>query len=507
MFLVFLHNTSQTAMENPYKMSKIEPNPTTTPAVSTVPENNKSNRAPNGLMQKVEEAGIRFVDLQFTDIFGSIKSVTIPASQLPSAIENGVWFDGSAIEGLARVAEHDMYLVPDAATFAIVPWSPPEERTARLICWVYTPRGERFMGDPRNALDRVLKEAGNLGYQYNTGTELEFFLLTGDYANLQPVQHDRASYFDHSTDSGSNLRRQVARTLEMMNVEFESFHHEIAPGQHEIDLEVGPALRTADNVMTAKYVIKALAQRNGMRATFMPKPLPNAAGSGMHTHQSLTYQSDSKNRAANGLAKVVPSTAQPGENVFTSLNEQYNLSTMARHFIAGQLEHAKAMTLLLAPTINSYKRLVAGYEAPVYISWARFNRSALVRVPHSGPGTNQRYAARLELRCPDPSCNPYLAFAVMLKAGLDGIKRRLPLPEPIEESIFQFDATELRRRAIEMLPSTLREAIDELRKDDVIQEALGEVIYENLLEAKHQEWSDYRRHVSPWEVERYLDIS
>jgi glutamine synthetase len=203
----------------------------------------------------------------------------------------------------------------------------------------------------------------------------------------------------------------------------------------------------------------------------------------------------------------VPSTALPGENVFSSLSEQYNLSAVARHFIAGQLEHAKAMTLILAPLVNSYKRLVAGYEAPVYISWARFNRSALIRVPHSGPGTNQRYAARLELRCPDPACNPYLAFAVMLKAGLDGIKRRLPLPEPIEESIFQFDATELRRRSIEMLPSTLREAIDELRKDEVIQEALGEVIYENLVEAKMEEWGEYRRHVSPWEVERYLDIS
>jgi glutamine synthetase len=471
----------------------------------------KSNSgSSNELMARVEEAQLRYVDLQFTDIFGVIKSVTIPVKQLPGALENGVWFDGSAIEGFARIAEQDMYLVPDPSTFAVIPWTSPEERTARLICWVYTPRGERFTGDPRHALDQVLKEALNLGYQYHTGPELEFFLFKNELNGLgvQPIENDRAGYFDHSNDGASLLRRRAANALEAMGVGFESFHHEVAPGQHEIDLEVGPALRTADNIMTTKYVLKALAQQHGMKATFMPKPVYGVPGSGMHTHQSLTFTSDNRGGGArNGLGKVVPSTAQPGENVFSSLNEQYNLSTVARHFIAGQLEHAKAMTIVLAPIINSYKRLVAGYEAPVYISWARFNRGALIRVPHSGPGTSQRHAARLELRCPDPACNPYLAFAVMLKAGLDGIKRRLALPEPVEESIFQLDTTELRRRAIETLPSTLREAIDELRKDEVIQEALGEIIYENYLEAKLEEWNDYRRHVSPWEVERYLDLS
>jgi glutamine synthetase len=468
-----------------------------------------ANGAGSDLPARAEEAQVRYIDLQFTDIFGVIKSVTIPIKQLPGALENGVWFDGSAIEGFARVAEHDMYLVPDPSTFSVIPWTGGSEKTARLICWVYTPRGERFSGDPRHALDRVLKEALNLGYQYNAGPELEFFLfknLPGGIST-QPVENDQASYFDHSTDNASLLKREAASALEAMGVGFESFHHEIAPGQHEIDLDVGPALHTADNVMTAKYVLKALAQQHGMRATFMPKPVFGVPGSGMHTHQSLTYSADGRTGGRNGLGKMVPSTALPGENVFSSLNEQYNLSSVARHFIAGQLEHAKAMTIILAPIINSYKRLVAGYEAPVYISWARFNRGALIRVPHSGPGTNQRYAARLELRCPDPACNPYLAFAVMLKAGLDGIKRRLTLPEPVEESIFQFDASELRRRSIETLPSTLREAIDELHKDEVIQEALGEVIYENFIEAKMEEWSEYRRHVSPWEVERYLDIS
>ncbi|HEX2911548.1 MAG TPA: glutamine synthetase family protein [Chloroflexia bacterium] len=471
-------------------------------------KNPTSKRVPD-LIARVEEESVRFIDLQFTDIFGGIKSVTIPAKQLPSAMENGVWFDGSAIEGFARVAENDMYLVPDPSTFTVVPWTEGEDKTARVICWVYTPRGERFTGDPRYALDRVLKEAAGLGYQYNAGPELEFFLFNNNHplSALALAEDDRSSYFDHSSDSATMIKRQAARALESMGVEFESFHHEVAPGQHEIDLEVGPALLTADNVMTAKYVLRAIAKQNGMKATFMPKPLFGVPGSGMHTHQSLTFSGDSKSGIRNGQEKMVPSTSAPGENAFTSMSDQYNLSAMARHFIAGQLYHAKAMTIILAPIINSYKRLVAGYEAPVYISWARVNRGALIRVPHSGPGTNQRYAARLELRCPDPSCNPYLAFAVMLKAGLDGIKRKLPLPEPIEESIFQFDATELRRRSIETLPSTMREAIDELNKDDVIQEALGDVIYENFVEAKLEEWSEYRRHVSPWEVERYLDNS
>jgi glutamine synthetase len=454
------------------------------------------------LVQRAQEFAVRFIDLQFTDIMGAVKSVTISISQLESALENGVWFDGSAIEGFARVAENDMYLVPDISTFAVLPWTRDEAKTARLICWVYTPRGERFLGDPRHALDRVLKEAANLGYLYNTGPELEFYLFRqGADGSLLPVENDRASYFDHSTDFASTVKRQAALALEEMGIPYESFHHEISPGQHEIDLSVSSALKTADAVVTAKNVLKALAQQNNLLATFMPKPMESLAGSGMHTHQSLTLNGENPPRPA--IARMIPSA--PGDNVFSGLTEQYGLSAIARHFIAGQLHHAKAMTVVLAPTINSYKRLVAGYEAPVHITWARVNRGALIRVPHSGPGPSHRYAARLELRCPDPSCNPYLAFAVMLKAGLDGIKRRLPLPEPIEESIYQFDATELRRRNIETLPGTLREAVDELRKDEVIQEALGDSVYENFLEAKTEEWAEFRRHISPWELTRYLD--
>ncbi len=467
--------------------------------------------ASDDLLRRVEEAQVRFVDLQFTDIFGVVKSVTIPASQLENVLENGAWFDGSAIEGFTRVAEHDMYLVPDPTTFAVIPWTSPRDRTARLICWIYTPRGERFNGDPRHALDRVLKEAAQLGYQYNVGPELEFFLFKSSSGGvIQPLDSDQASYFDHSSDQASAVKREAALMLEQMGVKFESFHHEIAPGQHEVDLEVGPALRVADNVVTSKHAIKAIAQQNGLKATFMPKPRFGIPGSGMHTHQSLTFLGNAQEKnplLRNGANKLIPSSGVLTDNAFAGLSEQYGLSTTARHFIAGQLYHAKAMTIILAPIINSYKRLVAGYEAPVYISWARVNRGALLRVPHSGPGPNHRYAARLELRCPDAACNPYLAFAVMLKAGLDGIKRRLPLPEPVEESVFQLDSTELRRRNIETLPSTLREAIDELGRDEVIQEALGEVIYENFSEAKLEEWNEYRRHVSPWEVERYLDNS
>jgi len=457
------------------------------------------------VVAQAREAGVRFIDLQFTDIFGAVKNVTIPFNQLKTALEDGVWFDGSAIEGFARVAEQDMYLVPDTSTFNIVPWSDKDNRTARLICWVYTPRGERFPGDPRHVLDKLIKEAASLGYLYNTGPELEFFLFKNELKDGFPqyVENDHASYFDNSTDFASQVKLKAAQALSDLGVDFESFHHEVAPNQHEIDLTLGAALRTADNVITTKYAIKALSRQNGLRATFMPKPLFGIPGNGMHTHQSLSFLNEQNGK--NGTGKVVPTANN--DNVFTGMAEQYGLSTVARHFIAGQLYHAKAMTIILAPIINSYKRLVAGYEAPVYISWARVNRGALIRVPHSGPGPSHKYAARLELRCPDPACNPYLAFAVMLKAGLDGIKRRLPLAEPVEESIFQFDATELRRRNIETLPSTLREAVDELRKDEVIQEALGDHIYENFIEAKMEEWADYRRHISPWEVQRYLDIS
>ena len=436
------------------------------------------------LVDEARRAGVRHVNLQFTDITGIAKSVTIPLGLLRDADQHGKWFDGSAIEGFARTAESDMYLLPDLDTFAILPWEAGEDRTARVFCWVYNPNGELFPGDPRAVLWRALEEARALGYQYCVGPELEFFLFNRSNGAISPLPHDHASYFDYSADQAAHVRREMVNALQQLGVAVESAHHEVAAGQHEIDLTYADALRTADNVVTVKYTLKAIAQLHDLYATFLPKPLYGTSGSGMHCHQSLA-----------DLA---------GRNLFADPLDEYGLSEIARSFIAGQLAHARGMCAVLSPLVNSYKRLVAGYEAPVYISWARVNRSALVRVPKVSPGRLE--ATRIELRCPDPSCNPYLAFAVMLKAGLDGIRRGLPLPEPIEENLYQFDEAELRRRNIGLLPSTLGEALEALQNDSVIQEALGDHILERFLEAKRLEWNEFRTYVTQWEIDRYLEV-
>ncbi|MBI3980305.1 MAG: type I glutamate--ammonia ligase [Chloroflexi bacterium] len=436
--------------------------------------------------ERIEQEGIRFIILQFTDVLGLVKSVSIPVHQFGDAVRHGKWFDGSSIEGFARIAESDMFLRPDLDTFALIPWSREEAPTARVICWVHSPTGEIFPGDPRAVLNAAVQEARQLGYVFNTGPELEFFLFNlDDRGQPAPLPHDRGSYFDYSTDQAAHVRNDMVEALQKMGIRVETSHHEVAVGQHEIDFEYADALRTADNTVTFKYTLKAVAQRHGLHATFMPKPIFGIAGSGMHTHQSLA-------------------SVESGDNLFADPGAPYGLSDLAKHFIAGQLHHARAMSAVLAPTVNSYKRLVPGFEAPVYVSWARVNRSALIRVPRISPG--QPKATRIELRCPDPACSPYLAFAVMLKCGLDGIKRRLPIPEPIEENLYNFDDRELERRAIAVLPGTLKEALDELRKDTVVQEALGEHIYDRFMEAKIQEWDDYRRYVSPWEIERFLEV-
>ncbi|MFN8535778.1 MAG: glutamine synthetase family protein [Dehalococcoidia bacterium] len=436
------------------------------------------------LTARAQDAGVRFVNLQFIDITGIAKSLTIPAGLLGEAVEHGKWFDGSAIEGFARTAESDMYLLPDLDTFAVLPWEQGEDATARVLCWVHNPNGERFDGDPRATLRRALDEAQAMGFQYQVGPELEFFLLNRQGGSIGPLPHDRASYFDYSADQAAHVRRQMVNALQAMGVEVESAHHEVAAGQHEIDLSYADALRTADNVVTVKYALKAVAQAHDLYATFLPKPIYGINGSGMHCHQSLSDVD--------------------GRNVFADPLDEYGLSEIARSFIAGQLEHARGMCAVLSPLVNSYKRLVAGYEAPVYISWARVNRSALIRVPKVSPGRVD--STRLELRCPDPACNPYLAFAVMLKAGLDGIRRGLTLPDPVEENIYQFDEAELRRRNIGILPSTLGEALDALQDDLVIQEALGDHILERFLEAKRLEWDSFRSYVSQWELDRYLEV-
>jgi glutamine synthetase len=436
------------------------------------------------LLRRAEEQRVAFVNLQFTDILGMVKNVTIPIQELPDALDHGVWFDGSSIEGFARIVESDMYLVPDPSTYALVPWDQHEGlATARLICNIYTPDGKPFAGDPRHVLAAVTRQAGEMGFAFNVAPEIEFFLFKTDAeGRTLPLPHDHAGYFDVSTDLATLIRRQMVRALQTLDITVEAAHHEVAAGQHEIDLRYAEALRAADQTVTTRVALKAIAQLNGLHATFMPKPIAEVNGSGMHVHQSLV--------------DIVT-----GRNAFADPNDPYGLSATARHFIAGLLAHARGMCIILAPLVNSYKRLVPGFEAPVYISWGRTNRSALVRVPRITAGREQ--STRIELRCPDPSCNPYLAYAVMLAAGLDGIKRKLTLREAAEEDLFHVDP---RARGLEMLPTSLGSALDALRDDAVIQHALGPYIYERFVDAKQQEWESYRAYVSQWEVERYLSI-
>jgi glutamine synthetase len=433
----------------------------------------------------IKEGKVRFINFQFTDIAGIVKQIIIPVEQWETVLEHGVWFDGSSIEGFARIAESDMYLVPDLSTFALIPWRQDELPTARVICDVFTPHGEPFSGDPRYVLKRALAEAAKLGYQYNVGPELEFFLFrTGPNGELFPLRtHDKAGYFDVSTDLARTVRRQMAQTLADFGIEVEAAHHEVAFGQHEVDFKYDEALKMADNVVTARVTLKAVAQLNGLHCTFMPKPLSGINGSGMHTHQSLQ-------------------DVKSGENAFADGDDPYGLSQLAHQFIAGQLAHAQAFSSVIAPLVNSYKRLVPGYEAPVYISWARMNRSALIRIPRVRP--EQRESTRIELRCPDPSANPYLALAVMLHAGLEGITKGLEPPPPAEEDLYHLEAG--RRDELETMPGSLGEAVEELKKDELMRTALGEHIFERYIDAKTQEWDEYRIAVSQWELDRYLSV-
>jgi glutamine synthetase len=431
----------------------------------------------------IKRNDIRFIRLQFSDIIGIAKHITIPIGHWDNAVSHGMWFDGSSVEGFARVAESDMYLVPDLSTFAVVPWE-MDLSTARVICDVYTPDGEPFAGDPRFVLKRQLERAASMGLDYLVGPELEFFLFhrypDGTLTPLKP--HDNAGYFDVSTDLAHSVRRQMVDALQSMGIKVEASHHEVAIGQSEIDFAYGPALITADSTITFRTTLKAIAQKNNLHCTFMPKPIAGIAGSGMHVHQSLWD----------------PRTE---DTVMYDEENEYGLSDTALHFIAGQLAHAAAMTPILAPLVNSYKRLVPGYEAPVYLSWGRTNRSALLRIPRISRG---RYrSTRCELRCPDPSANPYLAFAVMLAAGLDGIEKRMMPPSPSEEDLYHVDGA---RSGLDTLPTDLGEAIAALRKDEVVQNALGQHVYDRFVEAKTQEWNEYRLYVTQWELDRYLTI-
>ncbi|HYM84503.1 MAG TPA: type I glutamate--ammonia ligase, partial [Candidatus Dormibacteraeota bacterium] len=409
---------------------------------------------PREQIETAREAGVRFVQLQFTDIIGAVKAVTIPIHQLEGSVTHGTWFDGSSIEGFTRIAESDQYLMPDMRTFQVLPWS-GSRGAARVICDVYTPRGEPFVGDPRFVLRRQVERARKLGFIVNMGPELEFFLFRrDDDGRVAPLPHDLAGYFDFSTDLAQEVRQDMVDALEALGIRVEAAHHEVAAGQHEIDFEYSDALTTADNAITFKYALKAIAQQHGLYATFMPKPIHGINGSGMHTHQSLYSMAEER-------------------NAFADAGNQYGLSDVARSYTAGILAHARGMIAVLAPLVNSYKRLVPGYEAPTYLTWGRTNRSALVRVPMVSPGKSIE-GTRIEVRCPDPSSNTYLAFAAMIAAGLDGVERGLELAAPVEESLFEMDASRIAEKGIRELPGTLGEAIDELENDPVICEALGD---------------------------------
>jgi glutamine synthetase len=435
---------------------------------------------PADILARVERDKIKFVLLQFTDLMGAIKGVTIPAMHLAEAFDHGAWFDGSSIEGFARVAESDMYLIPDPATFAELPWLGSDEATARLICNVYTPTGQLFAGDARYVLVRALAEAEKLGYVYKTGPELEFFLLKPHASGslTPPVPQDETGYFDSPTDQAAGLWRRMVSTLDSFGIVVEAMHAEVSNGQHEIDFNYSDGLTTADNAVTFRFVLQTLAQQASLHASFMPKPWRGVNGNGMHVHQSLFYKATNT-------------------NAFVDPGDAHGLSAVARHFIAGQLAHARGLCAVVAPLVNSYKRLVAGYEAPVYVSWGRINRSALIRVPRA----SRPESTRIELRCPDPSCNPYLAFAAMLAAGLDGIRRELPAPDATNENLYL--DTE-KRAGIQMLPSSLKDALDELEKDPVICDALGPHVLERFVRAKRLEWEDYQMEVAPWEWSKYL---
>ncbi len=444
----------------------------------------------DSLMKRVAEDGVEFVSLQFTDVVGTIKSVTIPVGRLEGALEEGVWFDGSSIEGFARIYESDLVLIPDVDTYRVLPWSAAERRRARIICDVYGAQGEPSLRVPRQVLKRVLARAAKMGYTYNVGPELEFFLFRRDGEPnkdhpTRPVPHDVGSYFDFSPrDEAQQVRSEIILALEALGMQVESSHHEVATGQHEIDFRYADALTSADNAVTFKYTVRGVAASHGLYASFMPKPIFGINGSGMHTHQSL-FDAD-------------------GQNLFDDPDDEYGLSRLARNFIAGQMEHARALSAVVAPTVNSYKRLTPGYEAPVYICWAQLNRSSLIRVPAHGA---ERSATRIELRCPDPSTNPYLAFAAMLAAGLDGIERDLTPPPPVNEDVYHFDQCDLEERAIGTLPGTLAEALDALGEDEVIQDALGPAITDVFMRAKRAEWGAYRIQVTDWEIERYLEMA
>lgn len=433
------------------------------------------------ILNMAETEDVEFIRLQFTDLFGTLKNVAITKSQLAKALDNKIMFDGSSIEGFARIEESDMYLYPDYDTFEILPFRPHQGKVARMICDVYKPDGTQLENDPRFILKKVIKEASDMGYIFNVGPECEFFLFhTDDNGNPTTISHEHASYFDLGPiDLGENARRDIVLNLEEMGFEVEASHHEVAPAQHEIDFKYGEALETADRIMTYKLTVKTIAKRHGLYASFMPKPKFGVCGSGMHINMSLFDKE--------------------GNNIFINENDENGLSKEAYSFIAGLMEHMRGMAAITNPIVNSYKRLVPGFEAPTYIAWSATNRSPLVRVPAArGAGT------RVELRCPDCACNPYLAIAVCLAAGLDGIKRGLTPPASVQQDIFEMTEKERAEAGITSLPRNLYEAIQEMKKSEFMKDVLGEEVFHKYVKAKRAEWNEYTSQVTDWEIDRYL---
>jgi glutamine synthetase len=433
-------------------------------------------------LKTADEEGVRFLRLQFTDIMGIIKNVEIPRSQFEKALDNEIMFDGSSIEGFTRIEESDMLLYPDPGTFQINPWTNPDgSRVARMICDVYLPDGSPFPGCPRMTLKRQVERAEAMGYKMVAGPEAEFFLFQEDAEGRTLVEtHDVGGYFDLTpVDRGEECRRDIVMVLEAMGFEVEAAHHEVAPGQHEIDFKYAEAVPCADNVVTFRFVVKKVALDHNLHATFMPKPIFGVNGSGMHCHQSLL--------------------TLDGENAFYDERAKWQLSDVAMGYVGGILKHATSFVAVTNPLVNSYKRLVPGYEAPVNVAWSEKNRSPLVRVP-----AKRGMSTRCEVRMPDPACNPYLALAVMLAAGLDGVENDLPAGEPVNKNIFSMSQREKRRLKIAQLPANLSEALDNLERNRVMRAALGEHTFSHYLASKRQEWEEYISRVHPWEQERYL---
>ncbi len=452
----------------------------------------KPNMSADEVLEQVERDGVEFIRFWFTDIVGQLKSFAVGKEQLVVALSEGMGFDGSSITGFHSTEESDMIAMPDPNTYAVLPWrtdggDDSRGSVARLFCNILVPGGEPYVGDPRRIMHTALKRMRKMGFdEFYVGPELEFFYFESDQLNEdgQPVILDKGGYFDLTTlDAASDLRRDTATALKAVGIDVEYSHHEVGPSQHEIDMRYADALQMADNAMTYRIVVKEIAHSHGVYATFMPKPLFGENGSGMHVHQSLFKK---------------------GKNAFHDGDARHHLSDTAKHFIAGLLTHANELSALFAPNVNSYKRLVPGYEAPVFSAWSQRNRSALVRVPMFQPGKDN--STRVELRCPDPSCNPYLTFAGLLHAGLEGIEREYEFPEPLDANLYELSPSELDERGIGRLPATLGEAVETMADSELVRRALGDHIFDRYVEAKRAEWQEYRVQVSRWELERYLPV-